>query len=112
MVEDQIAYVEQELSAEVLNKAYQQGKEMVEVQFLRKSGNEFKWVSCIVYRIYMDDSAKALFVVTDIDERKRKELALQHQAEQDGLTGLYNAAKTALSDISKWCRKSGAITFC
>lgn len=92
--EDQIAYVEQELSLEVLNRAYQQGKESVEVQFLRKEGCDFKWVSCIVYRIYMDDSSKVLFVVTDIDERKRSELALRKQAERDGLTGLYNAATT------------------
>lgn len=89
-----IPYVEQSLSLESLNEAYQQGKESVEIQYMMKNGAENIWVSCVMYRMYTDDSATMLMVVTDIDEKKRREIALKEQAERDGLTGLYNAATT------------------
>lgn len=89
---EQIPYIEHELSLEMLKQAYDQGRESVEVQYLRKSEQGYRWVSCIVYRIYMDDTSSVLFVITDIDQKKRRELALQRQAEHDGLTDLYNSA--------------------
>lgn len=89
-----IPYVEQALSIEALDEAYQQGKESVEVQYVMKREPENIWVSCVVYRISADDNATMLMVITDIDAKKRREIALKKQAERDGLTGLYNAATT------------------
>lgn len=87
-------YMEQNLSLETLRKEYRQGKDSVEVQFLKHDGDKVRWVSIVVYRMYMDDTSKVLFVLTDIDEQKRNELMLKNQAERDGLTGLYNAVAT------------------
>lgn len=70
------------------------GKESVEIQYMMKNGAENIWVLCVMYQMYTDDSATMLMVVTDIDEKKRREIALKEQAERDGLTGLYNAATT------------------
>lgn len=91
---EHISYVEQNLSLESLRNEYRQGKDSVEVQFLRKFDNELRWVSIVIYRMYMDDTAKVLFVLTDIDNQKRRALLLKEQAERDGLTGLYNAVTT------------------
>lgn len=94
VLEEHIAYVEQKLSLESLQEACQQGKEIHEIQFLFKYGSGYKWVSCTVYQILTDEDATVIFVFTDIDDRKRSEIALKQQAERDGLTGLYNATKT------------------
>lgn len=94
--EEYASYVEEKLSLESLNKAYQEGKESIEIEFVMKLDNIFKWVSCVVYRIYKDDSSTVIFVITDINDRKCKEIALKEQAERDGLTGLYNASTTRL----------------
>lgn len=90
------AYVEQKLALDTLRTAYQQSKESVEVQYLKQVDHKLRWVCCTVYRFYKDNSAEVLFVEQDIDEQKRKELALQKRAERDGLTDLYNAATTRL----------------
>ena len=89
---DHVPYVAQALSLETLREAYQQGKESIEVEFIMYCDGTPKWVSCVVYGLYSDDHAGAIFVLTDIDDRKRLELALKQQAERDGLTGLYNSA--------------------
>ncbi len=96
VAEEHRTYVEQELSLKSLNKAYHQGKESIEIQFAMKYDGATKWVSCVVYRIHINDMSKVLFVITDIDNRKRNEIALRERAERDGLTGLYNAATTRL----------------
>lgn len=88
------SYVAQALSIETLREEYQQGKECVEVQCLMKGKEKTKWVSCLVYRVHMRKSAQVTFLIRDIDEKKRQEIALKQQAEQDGLTGLYNAVTT------------------
>lgn len=92
--EEQHSYVGQELSLESLTEAYCQGKESMEIQFIMQHHNVSKWVSCVVYRNYASDSSKVILVITDIDEKKKKEILLREQAERDGLTGLYNAATT------------------
>lgn len=92
--EEHVPYAQRALSLETLRKTYQQGNETVEVQFPMECGHSIKWVSCAVYQIYMEDNSKVLFVIKDIDSRKREEIALKEQAERDGLTGLYNAATT------------------
>lgn len=89
---DHIPYVAQALSLDTLREAYRQGKESIEVEFIMDYAGTPKWVSCVVYGLYSDDHAGAISVITDIDDRKRLELALKQQAERDGLTGLYNSA--------------------
>lgn len=92
--EEYLSHVEKILSLENLRREYQQGKEFIEVQYQQKNGDKLRWVSVMIYRLYMDDSSKVLYVITDIDNQKRKEILLKKQAERDGLTGLYNAITT------------------
>lgn len=98
--QEHTAYVEKNLSLESICKAYQQGREMIEMQFLMKCDGAYRWVSCVVYKIHTGAENTVIFVVTDIDDRKRKEIALKQQAERDGLTGLYNAV-TARAKINE-----------
>ncbi len=97
--DDHIPSVQQKLSLKSLNDAYDQGKESIEIQFTTKPTHGSKWLSCTVHRIHITDSSKVLFIITDIDQQKRKELTLTRQAEHDGLTGLYNSA-TIRSKVS------------
>lgn len=94
------SYVAKALSIEKLREDYQQGKEYIEIQYIMDNGQEYKWVSCLVYRIHMSDSSRVIFLVRDIDEQKRKEIALKRRAERDGLTELYNGVTTR-SKINK-----------
>lgn len=89
---DHIPYVAQALSLDTLREAYRQEKESIEVEFIMDCAGTPKWVSCVIYGLYSDDHAGAISVITDIDDRKRLEIALKEQAERDGLTGLYNSA--------------------
>lgn len=89
--EEYRAYVSQALSLENLREAHRQGKDYVEVQCIMRDDKSEKWVSCLVYRVHEQDNAVVTFLVQDIDAKKREELALKARAEQDGLTGLYNA---------------------
>lgn len=94
VVEEYVFYVKQKLSLKNLRNKYQQGKESGEVQCLMKFGDEVRWVSVVIYRMYMDDTSKILFTLKDIDNQKRRELFFKNRAERDGLTGLYNAITT------------------
>lgn len=114
--EDQQSYVAQALDIETLRQEYRQGKEYIEVQCLKKEKDGLRWVSCVVYRVHMNrrDSAKVMFLIRDIDEKKRREIALKEQAERDGLTGLYNAvtARAKINEIlSKKCTEEGNHVF-
>lgn len=88
------SYVTQALSLETLREAYHQGTEHLDVQFQRKTNQENRWTSILIYRVHENEGINAVLVVRDIDEQKRAELALKEQAEFDGLTKLYNAATT------------------
>ncbi len=90
--EEHQAYIAQKLSMESLQKAFAQGQYVAEVQCMMQVEQQNKWVSCLAYRVHTADGCKVTFVITNIDRRKRKELALKKQAERDGLTCLYNAA--------------------
>lgn len=92
--DEQQSYVMQALDIETLRQEYNQGKEYIEIQCLKKGHNGPRWVSCVVYRVHMNQSAKVMFLIRDIDEKKRREIALKEQAERDGLTGLYNSVTT------------------
>lgn len=92
--DEHISYVEQQLSLESLRDAYQRGEDTVEVQYRKKFGDKLKWVSVVIYRMHMDNTSKVLLVLSDIEKQKQRELYLKKQAEQDGLTGLYNAVTT------------------
>ena len=87
-------YVMQALSLSTLWEAYQQKKEYVEVQYQRDEEHNKKWTSILIYRVHKSEGSFVTFVVRDIDEQKRSEIALREQAEIDGLTGLYNSATT------------------
>lgn len=101
VIEEQKGYVQKNLSLESLRKEVQQDKEVVEIQFLMKQEEAYRWVSCCVYRVFADEANTALFIISDIDDKKREEIALKERAERDGLTGLYNAttARTKISEI-------------
>lgn len=88
------SYMMQALSLETLWEEYHQEKEYIEVQCKRIENHEFRWTSTLIYLVHESEGANVVFVVRDIDEQKRAELALKEQAEFDGLTGLYNAATT------------------
>lgn len=92
--EEYIPYVEKVMSLDNLRSEYQKGTEFVEVQYPQKHDGRLRWVSVMIYRIYEDDSARVMYVITDIDSQKRKELRLRKWAERDGLTELYNAITT------------------
>lgn len=95
--EEQADYIEQKLSLKNIMKVYKKGREELEIQFLMKIDGDFKWVSCAVYC----KESIAIFIITDIDERKRREIELKSRAERDGLTGLYNAVtlRSKINDI-------------
>lgn len=82
----------QTLSLKNLKQEYQSGKECIEVQCLVKRDQQPRWVSCQVSRIPQSGSSEVALLIMDIDEKKRREIKLQEEAERDGLTGLYNAA--------------------
>lgn len=86
------SYVMQALSLETLLEEYHLGKEYIEVQCKIERNHEIKWVSILVYRVHENEGNNVTVVIQDIDQKKRRELALKEQAEIDGLTGLYNAA--------------------
>lgn len=94
VTEQHYYYVSQQLSLGSLNDEYLNGKEYIEVQCLMKNDNGTKWVTFLVYRIHKSDTSKVVFVIRDIDDKKKKEIALKKQAERDGLTDLYNAVTT------------------
>lgn len=110
VAEEQRPYVTQALSLETLREDYGRGKQCIEVQCSIVGEQGAKWASCYVYQ---KDNFQVMFVVMDIDEKKRKELALQERAERDGLTKLYNAATTRskVGEIlcSKWPEGSSHI---
>lgn len=94
VMDEHHSYVAQALSIESLREDYQQGKEFIEIESLMKTQQGPRWVSCLVHRVHPSKSAKVTFLIRDIDEKKRQEMALKEQAERDGLTGLYNASTT------------------
>ncbi|MEG0839626.1 MAG: diguanylate cyclase [Hydrogenoanaerobacterium sp.] len=60
-------------------------------------GDRPRWVSSTT-NLLIDPASgdlKAFTYVKDIDDKKRKEIALRHNAEHDVLTGLYNRTATA-----------------
>lgn len=92
--EEYHSYIAQMLSVENLRESYQQGKEILELQCQMRNQKGPIWVSCLVQRVHMSHDAKVTFMIRDIDQKKRQEIALKEQAERDGLTGLYNAVTT------------------
>ena len=64
------------------------------MQFEIPANGSTKWISTLVYRVHESAENIITFVMRDIDQRKREELALKERAEIDGLTRLYNAATT------------------
>ena len=95
------AHIASELSLMALNTACAEGKDAVVLEFAMRFDDATKWVSCAVRRIHMNDCPKAVIVITDIDDKKREEIALKERAERDGLTGLYNTAtmRTKINEV-------------
>lgn len=89
-------YAAQELSLNTLREECAKGKDYIEVECIMKKDEAEKWVSCLVYRIQTSETPAVSFLIMDIDDKKRKEIALKELAERDGLTGLYNASTTRL----------------
>ena len=88
---EHLPFVLNKFSLKNLNDAFDKGKEFLETEFIIENQGSYKWVSCVIYRLSLNDKRKVLFVINDIDQKKHKELELKKRAEQDGLTGLYNA---------------------
>lgn len=84
-------HVARELSLHTLRSKFQQGTDTIETQFRMDFAGKERWVSCMGYRSPVKPS-KLILIISDIDRKKRQEIALKSQAERDGLTGLYNAA--------------------
>ncbi len=89
VAEDQ-SQAAQELSLDCLCQQFHEDVDTVETQFRMEHDGATKWVSCMAYCNPTNPNLLIL-LLNDIDEKKRQELNLQHQAERDGLTGLYNA---------------------
>ncbi len=84
-------HVVRELSLRTLNSKFQKGVDTVETQFQMDFEGKDRWVSCMGYCSPVKPS-KLILIISDIDRKKRQEIALKSRAERDGLTGLYNAA--------------------
>lgn len=91
--------ISQELSLQTLTSKFKEGADSIETQFIINCKGQKKWVSCMAY-CNTTNPSKIIFVISDIDKKKRQEIALQYQAERDGLTGLYNA-RTARTKIEE-----------
>ena len=104
--EEYQSYVAQALSLESLRAECGHGKEYVEVECIMTGPEGSKWVSCMVYRVNAQDNAVVTFLVQDIDKKKREKLELQRRAEQDGLTGIYNAVTTRAKMNEALCSKT------
>ncbi|WP_349763862.1 sensor domain-containing diguanylate cyclase [Fusobacterium sp. SYSU M8D902] len=91
-IKDQyLDYVIEKFSLENLNHIFTEGNDLLKLEFLVENKKVEQWVSCIIYKISSNDNNKILFVVKDIDQKKKRELELKNRAEKDGLTGLYNS---------------------
>ncbi|WP_300342197.1 sensor domain-containing diguanylate cyclase [Fusobacterium sp.] len=84
-------YVIESFSFKNLNNIFNNGNDLFKLEFLVENKEVEQWVSCIIYKINTNDNNKILFVVKDIDQKKKRELELKNRAEKDGLTGLYNS---------------------
>lgn len=82
--------VSEELAIDVLRSKFRNSTDTVEMHFKMNLDRQQKWVSCTEY-CHPQNASKMILIINDIDDKKRKEIALQNQAERDGLTGLYNA---------------------
>ncbi|WP_291255316.1 sensor domain-containing diguanylate cyclase [Fusobacterium sp.] len=98
--DEHLLFVLDKISVKNLNKVFLDQKELYEIEFLYKTNDIYKWVSCIIYKINIQDSLKVLFVINDIDSKKHQEIELKNRAEKDGLTGIYNAT-TLKNKINK-----------
>lgn len=106
VVDEHHSYVTQALSLNALRSTFQRGQESMEVQCLIKGPQGPKWTSCFLHRVHANDSLKVTFFIRDIDEKKRKEMALKTQAERDGLTGLYNSVTSRAKINQVLCNNS------
>ncbi len=85
--------VSKKLGLENLRSKFRKGMDSVQFYFMMELDGKRKWVTCIGYA-HPTKHSKIILIFQDVDRQKRKEIALQQQAERDGLTGLYNAATT------------------
>ncbi len=86
-----------------LIKQFEKGRPVLynEYRHLDKNGQAF-WVSCTTNLLSDPENGdiKAISYIKDIDEQKRKELAIKRNSERDSLTELYNrkAAQNLITD--------------
>lgn len=89
--------VSTQINWKYLMDAYLAGKQKVEFEYRRIiDRDEFGWVMCTLYLMQDEDTKDIICLgyIKDIDESKKLELSLKHQAESDLLTGLYNKITT------------------
>ncbi len=96
----------QNFSLKNLLRCYQNGETSLVFEYRNVDANGNKlWVSNRTNLLKDPETGdiKAFSYVRDIDEQKRKELALKDQSERDPLTGLYNrvAAEKLITDFLK-----------
>ncbi len=96
----------QNFSLKNLMRCYQNGENSLAFEYRNVDANGNKlWVSNRTNLLKDPETGdiKAFSYVRDIDEQKRKELALKYQSERDPLTGLYNrvTAEKLITDFLK-----------
>ncbi len=80
---------------------FKNGIASLQLEYRRDSGTGYQWSAGSVYLSQNAENGtlRMLLIVHDIDDRKKDEIRLRHQAERDPLTGLYNrAAAQAMID--------------
>lgn len=102
---EHLPFLLEKFSIKNLIENFNTGKEFLEIEFIIENKGIYKWVSCVIYRLSLENNNRVLFVINDIDQKKHKELELKRRAEQDGLTGLYNA-ETSKAKITEAIMKN------
>lgn len=102
---EHLPFLLDKFSIKNLIEDFNEGKEFLEIEFIIENKGIYKWVSCVIYKLSSENNSRVLFVINDIDQKKHKELELKKRAEQDGLTGLYNA-ETSKSKITEALMKN------
>ena len=88
------------LAVDKLLEVYSQGIGGISQEYKAKDrSGKFRWFQC---NVHMEDDSDTkhitvYFILRNIDERKKMEVALKTKAERDSLTGLYN--RSAATDL-------------
>ncbi|MEG2198924.1 MAG: diguanylate cyclase [Anaerovorax sp.] len=88
--------VHAQINREILMRNYEEGISHKIIEYRRDMNGELIWVSCSL-QSFVDEETESVHCIgciRNIHEMKQREILLQHKAERDLLTGLYNKVTT------------------